>query len=193
MNAYPLSWPVGWPRTQHPTASQFDSKRNVGAAYDEVVHQLEMLGARNIVISANLRLRLDGIAIANQSQPDDRGVAVYFKLSGQSRVLACDKWTRVQDNLWSIAKHIDAMRGQQRWGVGTVEQAFAGYAALPEPAKGEPWHEVFGLWPSAPVEAVRDAYRAALQVTHPDKPTGNRAAFDRIQRAWEAFGRERGL
>lgn len=191
MNAYPLSWPVGWPRTKIPVASQFDSKRNVGAAYDEAIHQLEMLGAREIVVSANLRLRLDGIAIANQSQPDDRGVAVYFKLSGQSRVLACDKWTRVQDNLWSIAKHIDAMRGQQRWGVGTVEQAFAGYAALPEPTD-ERWWTVFNLSHDAPTHLVRGAYHTYLKQAHPDTG-GTREAFDRVQKAWEAFSRERGL
>lgn len=154
-----------------------------------------MLGATNIVISANLRLRLDGIAIANQSQPDDKGVAVYFKLKGQDRVLACDKWDRVQDNLWSIAKHIDALRGQQRWGVGTTEQAFAGYAALP-PANVAPthtWWSVFGLSRNASTEDVKTMYRHLVKRWHPDMDEGNREKFDQVQAAWEQFARERGL
>jgi hypothetical protein len=58
---------------------------------------------------------------------------VYFKLHGKDRVLACDKWDRVADNIAAIAAHIDAIRRQDRYGVGTIDQAFAGYSALPPP------------------------------------------------------------
>ncbi len=53
------------------------------------------------------------------------------------------------DNLWAIAKHVEAMRGLDRWGVGDITRAFTGYAALP--AKGESlasdraWMAVLGL------------------------------------------------
>jgi len=36
----------------------------------------------------------------------------------------------VSDNIAAIAAHIEALRAQERYGVGTIEQAFAGYSAL---------------------------------------------------------------
>ena len=62
--------------------------------------------------------------------PDDPGVAVYFQLHDKERVLACDKWDTVADNIAAIAAHIDGIRRQDRYGVGTIDQAFAGYSAL---------------------------------------------------------------
>ena len=73
------------------------------------------------MISTNLKLRLDGLPRSDQATPADPGVAVYFELDGKTIVLACDKWNRVADNIYAIAKHVDALRGQDRWGVGTVE------------------------------------------------------------------------
>ena len=81
--------------------------------------------------------------------PDDPGVAVYFQLHDKERVLACDKWDTVADNIAAIAAHIDGIRRQDRYGVGTIDQAFAGYSALPPPGgtsrPTRPWHEVLGV------------------------------------------------
>lgn len=158
VTASPLSWPPTKART--PAAMrktpQFGSGNytrkqsggfTIDAASRELEQQLTLLGVPRFILSTNLRLRQDNLPYSNQRMPDDPGAAVYFKLDGRDTVLACDKWEKVQDNIFAIAKHIDALRGQDRWGVGSREQAFAGFAALPPPIAGEPpartWREVF--------------------------------------------------
>jgi hypothetical protein len=102
----------------------------------ELFHELRLLGATEVILSTNIELTQKGLPYSNRRQPDDPGVAVFFKLKKQSLALACDKWDRVADNVWAIALHINAIRGQSRWGVGTIEQAFMGYAALPAATMG---------------------------------------------------------
>jgi hypothetical protein len=110
-------------------------KSKVGATVAQGVKRLDdelsRLDARNVVISTNLRVRLDSLPASGQREPDDPGVAVYFTLDGKRRCLPCDRWDRVADNMIAIAKFIDAMRGQLRWGVGDVGAIFEGFKALP--------------------------------------------------------------
>lgn len=129
---HPLTWPQGWKRTKYSSASAF-SRKSLAQSVDGMLHQIELLGGSHITISTNIKVRLDGLPYSNQPQPQDPGVAVYFQLNKKPVVLACDKWNRPDENIWAIAKHIEAIRGQSRWGVGTIEQAFQGYTALPMP------------------------------------------------------------
>ena len=198
IQAYPLAWPFGWPRVSRVSSSNFGD-HSIAECVDEIKRQLHLLGATGIVISSNLQLRQDGLPRSNQSQPRDVGAAVYFELPGRTpnnrphRVLACDRWIRVEDNLWAIARHIDALRGQQRWGVGSMDQAFAGYTALPpgHPASPDPWWSVLGVGPTASDALIRDAYRELAKKSHPDMQGGDTSEFQRIQQAYESALRER--
>jgi hypothetical protein len=183
---YPLAWPVGWKRTPAGSrrAAMF-SKRvdrpsyggstykvserlTIGDALNRLNGELRRLGASQVVISSNLRVRVDGLPYADQAKRlDDPGVAVYFKLRGQPRVLACDKWNSAADNMAAIAGHIEAIRACDRYGVGSLEQAFAGYAALPANTTAQ-WWTVFGVEPTASLDEVEDAYRRLARAHHPD-------------------------
>jgi len=199
VNRYPLTWPFGWARSTSRNRSEFGN-HSIADCIDEIIRQLNLLRASEIVISTNLKVRGDGLPYSTQRQPDDPGVAVYFKLRRfvaarvvyDDRVLACDKWGKVEDNLWAVAKHIDALRGQQRWGVGNVEQAFAGYQALPPAAGPEPWWTVLGIERGAGLAEIRVAYRAKVKEAHPDAG-GNADAFNRVQQAYEAAMKEMGV
>lgn len=179
--AYPLAWPSGWPRhrTTRPARSRF--ARAFGAtltpysAAQDVLQELARLGASGPVISSNLKVRRDGIPYSDQRRPDDPGVAVYFRLPDdrgelRQQVLACDRWRTVEENLRAIALHIDALRGMDRWGVGSLAQAFAGFTALPERAGGRPWWDWLGLEASCRDEAeIERAFRREALVHHPDR------------------------
>ena len=117
---------------------------------------------------ANVETRLDGTMRGDRRPPDDPGAAVYFTLKARRLVLACDKWDRVADNLAAIAAHIDALRAQERYGVGTVEQAFSGYAKLPAP-DDITWRTVLGLGPLADLQMTEDAFRRLSMQHHPDR------------------------
>lgn len=189
ISKYPLTWPDLWPRTKpHQRQVSAFADRSVARAIDFVLKELDRLGASSVIISSNLQLRRDGLPMSTQRRPDDPGIAVYFRLKGEPRVLACDKWTLVEDNLWAIGKHIEAVRGQQRWGVGTLEQAFAGYAALPAPAVN--WWEILRVNRAAPIHEIRTAYHDLAKQHHPDAG-GDQEQFIRIQQAWELAQKEK--
>lgn len=182
VTAWPLSWPSGWPRT--PAESRRRSAfmpTTIFHQVQETLDELRMLGvgASGIVISSNLRVKPDGVPYSKQARVDDPGVAVWFVLRGQERVLACDRWRNVEHNLRAIALHIAAIRGQDRWGVGSADQAFAGFVALPEQAGGTPWWEYFGLEPDATEAELHCAYRESAKFDHPDV-CGTRERWDTL-------------
>ncbi len=162
--AFPLQFPPGKPRTRNPQQSRFDV--SFATARDGLFHEIKRLGGTLPVLSTNIPLRRDGLPYANQPQPVDRGVAVYFTLRGQQMCFACDRWDSVADNVQAIRKTIEALRGIARWGTGDmVQQAFTGFVALPAPPS--PW-EVLGLKPGASREEITKAYRAKAMQCHSD-------------------------
>lgn len=194
--AYPLSWPASWPRYKgYRLESRFERKSMERAA-TEVYDQLRMLGCGdyNVVISTNVALRRDGLPYSNTKAPEDPGAAVYFKIKEKPQVLACDKWKTVEENLWAIAKDIEAQRGRIRWGVGTIEQAFAGYTALPAPggSGAATWYQVLGVAHDAPFEVAKEAWIKESKLCHPDNG-GSHEQQVRLNAAWDmarkAYGR----
>lgn len=181
--AYPLQWPAGWARTAPHLRRQasfgttsrsyvgFKERLTVAEARERLSGELDKLGARYVTLSTNLELNLNGQPRSGQRDPEDPGVAVYFRLNGRDMAFACDRWNRAADNIAALAKHIDAMRGMERWGVGTAAQAFAGYEALPAP---DPWWKTLGLTsPARSEREIKDAYRKASTAAHPDRPGGS--------------------
>jgi hypothetical protein len=132
--AFPLAWPLGRPRTQYPSRSRFDTTQE--RAQRTLVEEVRRMGGSHLVISTNIKLRRDGLPYANRREPTDKGVAVYFDYKKRPMCFACDRWDRIGDNIYAIAKTIEALRGIERWGSGSmVEQAFTGFVALPAPKK----------------------------------------------------------
>lgn len=193
--AYPLAWPGGRPRTpphrRRPSAFRTagmevtfaDARARLGV-------ELDRLGARLPVLSSNLELRLDGRPRERQSAPVDPGVAVYFQLSGRPMVLSCDRWETVAANVAAVAAHIEAMRGMARWGVGTVEQMFAGFEALPSPEPGD-WRSVLGLGQGATLTDAEARWREMMRTAHPDIG-GSHAEATRLNAAIAAAREELG-
>jgi len=193
VESYPLQWPQGWQRTERPVRAIFgDHSRNT-AVY-EVLHEIRLLGGKNPIISSNLTLRLDGLPRSGQRAPEDQGVAVYFDLHGGQQCFPCDRWTKIEHNLWAIAKSIAALRGLERWGAkDMVHAAFRGFRALPAPEDviirehHKPWHEVLEISPEASEDIRKAAYRAKVKRAHPDAG-GTREAWEKIQKAGKEAG-----
>jgi hypothetical protein len=203
----PLAWPIGWTRTAHRRAAAFSTNTTrqtgdgrqyrqratltVGDGLARLAGELRRLGARQIVISSNLRTNQDGTIATKQAKNlEDPGVAVYFRLHDAPRVLACDRWTSAADNMAAIAGHIEAMRAQGRYGVGTLDQAFAGYAALPPigGSQGGDWRAELEIAPDArdlTLTTVEAQYRRLLITRHPDRG-GSHDAIVRLNLARDA-------
>lgn len=193
MNAYPLQWPIGRPRTP---ASQIERSRfrngsgvralvTVDGALSRLLPELRLLGAASIVVSSNVPTRMhDGMPRTLRAEPLDRGVAVYFRHKREPRALCCDRWDRVADNIAAIAAHVDAVRGILRWGTADAAQMFAGFKALAAADAKKPWWEILGFRerPSN-ADVVKDKWRELASLHHPDRG-GNVNQMAELNAAW---------
>jgi hypothetical protein len=139
-------------------------------AVDRLEDQLQRLEAQAAVLSTNLELRLNGQPRSGQRDPDDPGAAVYFTLNKKRMVLACDKWTRVADNVAALAAHIRSLRSMENYGVGTTEQAFEGYRSLEDFTGGIPWKRVLGFADDSrpSLAEVEAKWKSRMKEVHPD-------------------------
>ena len=179
--AWPLHWPLGYPRTQNREKSRFNT--SVTGALNNVMDELRRFGndtsrkVENIVISSNFSL--------TTPRPIDPGVAVYFRWDKIDACIAVDKYPHIEDNLQAIAKVVEADRAKMRHGgLNIVRASFRGYAALPPPvgANGQlaaPWWQTLGLPEGATVIQAEGAYRHLVKTEHPDRG-GDAAKFNLI-------------
>ena len=202
--AWPLKWPVGWPRMsahgrkrakfgkgerQHSSSTPGHSWINrkdltIQDGTERIKSELQTMGVHEgrFVISTNLELRNDGYPRSSQRAPDDPGVAVYWTRKGQQQVMAIDIYDRVQDNMAAIAASLNALRAIERHGGAQIlDRAFAGFTALANPDSFDPW-AVLGLRPGASRDEIDIAFRNQARKHHPDAG-GSTEEFQRIERA----------
>lgn len=172
---FPLKWPLGRATTKSWQRRDASFKTTPGRARDELMHELKLLGARNVVISSNVRTYSRGgqeIMYADQSAArDEPGVAIYYTWKDEQYALACDRYKTVMDNLQALNKTINAIRGIERWGTGEMmKAAFAGFKELPSSTTASPscW-QVLDLLPTKNLESIKAAYRKKLFGAHPDQ------------------------
>jgi hypothetical protein len=196
IEVYPLTWPASWKRTLAHRRKNSRYKVNFARARDEVVRSLALMGVRdyNVVISSNVPTRRDGLPLANMREPEDPGVACYWtsmvidadkRGSTERRVIACDSWRTVRDNLRAVGLALEALRTLERTGASEIlNRAFTGFAALP-PAEDD-WRNVLGLRGIAVTSSdIEERYRALAKDAHPDSG-GSHDAMVRLNRAREA-------
>lgn len=191
--AYPLYWPEGWPRAgSHQVKRARFGDHSVAEGRRVVADQVRLFGGKDLIVSSNLELRLDGNPRSNQRQPVDRGVAIFFKRGGQDMALACDIYTTVEDNLWALCRTLDALRQIERDGSPSlINRAFKGFAQLPDPSVRR-WFEVLSVGERATDEEIRQAYFKLAKRYHPDNAvTGDADLFRQVQQAYEqAMGKD---
>lgn len=199
ISAFPLTWPEGWKRTDswRRKAGRFNSYGravSISEGVERVFAELEKLNiTRNdLVISTNVKSRLDGFPRSDQPKPADPGVAVYWETKKGNKVMAIDRYTEVADNLAAIAATLDAMRAIERHGGAEIlDRAFTGFTALPNPDKARTWRDVLGYQPhdNPAASDVKARYRVLAQSRHPDRG-GSEAAMSEINQALAAAEKE---
>lgn len=170
--AYPLDWPLGYKRTQNRISSSF--KQTMDRAQRHLHEEVKRLGGSDLVVSTDLPVRNDGMIYAAylDKRIDDPGVAIFFKYKKKDVTMCCDQYFRVWENIYALAKGIEALRGMDRWGVSEfLERAFTGFAALPaagESSATKPmWYEVLCVTNKAGEDLVKGSYRHLLKKYDP--------------------------
>jgi DnaJ domain len=167
---YPLTWPQGWPRSEHLRGGGF--QLTFEEALDRLHYAIEGMGGRCLIVSSNMR--------HPQHKPDDSGVAVYFELEGKQKVFACDTFRDVRSNVRAIALTIAALRSIERYGAsGMLERALNAFEALPPPM--DPW-KILGIAPDSSLDGIEAAFKRLAFRCHPDRG-GSDAKMAELNRA----------
>lgn len=181
VQAYPLSWPPGFPRAKYRESGQF--RTGFDTAHANVVRSLKLFAAdsgkklEHAIMSSNITLTI--------STPQDPGVAVWFVWDGMQICIPCDRYDTPAKNLQAIHHIIEARRVELRHGtLALVRASFTGFKALPAPP-GKHWRDVLALPTDARVstETIEQAYRQLAAVRHPDKPSGSTEAMSELNNA----------
>jgi hypothetical protein len=209
---YPLDWPEGVPRTRSRYGSDFDKSRGFNAARDGALDQLRLFRASHVVITSNLPTNSRGMPHSGSvGSLTDPGIAVYWVKAGKEHVIACDRWRTCMENMRAIEKTLEAIRGIARWGsTEMVEQAFAGFAALP-PGTGEytapehkplTWREIFKMAGMPAFEhlaakdllaVVKARHRELIKTAHPDFAGGGHMRAAELNAALAEAEKELGI
>ena len=212
--AFPLTWPAGWKRTEphRRQRGKFHTTRYVSSdggggyskkaelsvadAIERVGASIRRMGGRQLVISSNVGLRRDGMPLSGQKRPQDPGVAVYWNAKdGAARCIAVDQYEWLEHNLAAISGTLEALRAVERYGGAAIlERAFTGFQALPPPMDLRSWRQVLGFEEAQAVgeTMLRGAYMRARSAAHPDNG-GEPGEFDAVQKAYDQAKRELGL
>lgn len=179
--AYPLQWPDGWPRTPSYRRGPARYKVEINAAVDGLHRSLGLLGAQSgsVVISSNVPPRNAlGTPRNDGYQVSDPGVAVYWttKAHGE-RVMACDRWSSVRENVRAIGLAVEGLRAIERAGATQIlDRAYTAFGALPAASGApvaRPWWEVLGLKKEAlsfaTLAMVEAQWRELAAKAHPDR------------------------
>lgn len=187
--SFPLQWPSGRPRSMNRRGANY--KVSAAKAYDELLSELRLLGATNVVVSSNAPVRRDGrpYSEALTEHHADPGVAVYFVLRvhpspPETYTVACDQWDRLWQNVRAVGLTIAAMRRIERTGASDLlKRAFQGFAALTDSSTStRPWWDVLMLPKDAREEDIVMAHRRYSLQRHPDKG-GSHEAMSELNNA----------
>lgn len=195
IKAFPLCWPEGWERTKYRASSPY--KVTTDAALEDLLASIRLLGGRDIIVSSNVPVRTDGTMYrgdhSDRRMPDP-GVAVYWtardkKGNPAPRVIPCDHWHTVRENVRALGMAIDHIRGLKRCGAGEIQdRAFSGFARLPETTEVFDCWTVLGVQRGASRQELTERLRTLTRTEHPDHG-GSTERFSRITRAYhEAIG-----
>lgn len=187
------------PLAANPYAGELSPSRfraTASRALSALKHELAMLGAVNVVVEAGYKLgqlRYDGWPRA-ECKPSHPGVVLSFtatrQITGQVSFPA-GKYTSMHDNLYAIAKTLEALRMVNRYGVARGDEQYKGWTQIGASHTGSGPMDmatardlVYRLSNTSPNgTALHVAAKEALLKSHPDHGgTGNELAA--AKEAW---------
>lgn len=188
--------PLVWTGARTPGAvrrSRWTFKASWSDTLDLLARELEMLGARDIVIEADFEekdLRLDGMPRANARQPLFPGVRIAFESKYGPLVYATDTHAFWQHNVRAIALGLQSLRAVDRYGVTKRGEQYTGWKELssaPAPTQDKAWQtlsELARITPGDDIPSDERIIRLARRYAHPDHG-GTSESWQRFDTAYK--------
>lgn len=178
----PLQWPENQPATPR-ARLRADSGFSPSMTLDEAVRflteEVNALDPQQAVLSTD---------IVNIATPRNRqalgsrtGAALSIKLQGRVYSFACDRWEKLEHNLYVLHLTLRQLRNMEKWGVAsladllepfstrrekTVSHAETVSASVQETAETADWMRILGLGSTATLEdAVAVYHRRAKRIS----------------------------
>ncbi|SEH14627.1 DnaJ domain-containing protein [Natronorubrum sediminis] len=191
-----LEWPAGFERT--PTDDQTRNRNfdvSLSQAFDDLEAELSRLEVDSFRYSFDANQRKSDQRPYSRANPDSPAFVLRWSMSGEQYAVACDRFSRLRDNVRTVGLYVREKRKMEQRPVVTGESEFAN-ARLPpaddEPiAAREPPHEILDVDSNASASEVRRAFREQVKDAHPDNG-GSSAEFQRLTAAKEALTTEDG-
>lgn len=185
IEAYPLTWPIGYERTASNQRKSSPFSVTPGKAYDELNKEVIKIAGYNngLIISSNIPVRKDGFFYKDEAarKIEEPGIAIYFKYKGNQVSLCCDQYLMPVENIWALVKTINALRGIERWGVSDfLNKTFTGFKELPASSC---W-SILGIKETQNTDLIKSVYREKALKLHPDKG-GNNDEFTTLSKAYD--------
>lgn len=191
-----LEWPTGFERT--PTDGQTRNRNfdvSLSQAFDDLEAELSRLEVDSFRYSFDANQRKSDQRPYSRANPDSPAFVLRWSMSGEQYAVACDRFSRLRDNVRTVGLYVREKRKMEQRPVVTGESEFAN-ARLP-PADDEPItadvppHKILDVDPNASASEVRCAFREQVKDAHPDNG-GSAAEFQRLTDAKEALTTEDG-
>jgi len=177
----PLQWPNQQPRTKNQKRANF-ANHSITKGSNELTSELKLLGAKNVIITSDLRQRKDNMGPWSNQRIDEPGIAVYFELNGEPKTMACDKWDRIEHNIWALCLSIKAIRGLERWGGSEfLDGLFTGFKALPAPGQSAEMEVRYFSDVTNP-EHLQLKFKQLAKQLHPDTEGGDSEKFQEMMK-----------
>lgn len=164
---------------------------------DLLQREYEHLRGQHLVLEIDVEerdIRNDGTLRAN-ARPSTPAVRVAFESKHGPITMATDRFWGWNDNVYAIAKSLEALRMVDRYGVTKRGEQYTGWKAIgsgvtalgarPAMSFAEAVDVVAGFAEVPPLTAAADiaaALRIARAKTHPDR-LGDRSAWDHVEQA----------
>jgi len=181
-----IDWPAGFERTNSQDRernSRFDL--SLSDSFDELEAELDRLGVEDHRYSFDADGRKTDQRPYSRSNPDDPGFVLRWTMDGQQYAAACDRWSRLRDNVRTVGLYLREKRKMEGRPVETGSDEFAN-ARLPAADDAieatEPPHAVLGIDPDAADSTIKDAARERIKQSHPDQG----GSIEELQRVREA-------
>lgn len=188
----------GWPRQATPASERKVSpfRATYASTLDLLEVELNRIEAEDVTIYADVQpaeIRNDGW-LRGGSKPRSSGLILTFESPAGKVSMPCDTYQDWQDNLRAIALSLEALRAVDRYGVTKRHEQYRGFRALAAPPAQmtrETAAQMLSTYTGAEYPAtsllrdrdqVKEAYRRAAAVHHPDRG-GDRHTWEALNQA----------